>query len=199
MKWSVVIPLWGLGLSLALRVGGGCVPSWLTSCAPSWLLFGLPLFSSQLVIAIYKYITHCISATSGDLSSSSLNPMSWDVGCAIKSLWAPDTGQEKYCITLSILMQWYVWGRALCHEVWQWAASLWDEVIFQPDCFLIVIWRGTKDLQVNNSMETTFQESPVIAASACSSADLHECVTHRNDSWGWLSVSRPLCVCALKL
>lgn len=39
-------------------VGGGCAPSWSTSCAPSWLLLALPVFSSQLVTAIYIYISH---------------------------------------------------------------------------------------------------------------------------------------------
>lgn len=88
--------LWCLSLCLALGGGGrrGCASSWSTSCAPSWLLLAPPVFSSQLVIAIYIYIAHCIWATSGELSSSSLHPMSRGVGCALKSLWAPGTGQK---------------------------------------------------------------------------------------------------------
>lgn len=76
----------------SLEGGWGCASSWSTSCAPSWLLSAPPVFNSQLVIAIYIYIAHCIWGSSGELSSSSLHPMSRGVGCALKSLWAPDAG-----------------------------------------------------------------------------------------------------------
>lgn len=60
------------------------------------------------------------------------------------------------------------------------------------DCNLEEREKKNKDPQVNSPTEATFDESPVIAASASPTADLHKSASHCNNSWRRLSAPLPL-------